>query len=252
MSEKIEQTSEVLPEIDRSASGEKIKKAKKPGRIKPGAPKSGDPKPGKPKSVDPKSGDPKPPKNNRWTRLRIYQKFLIIFFSTIFFLAACGTGGFYYYLNSLNKTLSSGTTTQIQNVLAPVETLTEKTMDAPVTILLLGRDTRDAETEQGRTDTIMLLHIDPTAKSASLLSIPRDTLVDIPGYGQDKINAAYAYGGEELMIKTVSTFLDAVINLRQMPILQQETIISPVSRRSHIPEAGQQNLGTLEEYSANS
>ena len=127
-------------------------------------------------------------------------------------MAACGTGVFYYYLNSLNKTLSSGTTTQIQNVLAPVETDVEKIMDAPVTILLLGRDTRDADTEQGRTDTIMLLHIDPAEKSAALLSIPRDTLVDIPGHGQDKINAAYAYGGEELMIKTVSIFLDAVIN----------------------------------------
>jgi polyisoprenyl-teichoic acid--peptidoglycan teichoic acid transferase len=225
MSEKIEQPSEVFPEVDRSASAGKVNKEKKPGRIKPGSPKPAEPKPseikpGSPKPAEPKPSEikpgspkpagPKPPKNNRWTRLRTYQKFLIIFFSTIFFLAACGTGGFYYYLNSLNKTLSSGTTTQIQNVLAPVEA--EKTMDAPVTILLLGRDTRDAETEQGRTDTIMLLHIDPAEKSAALLSIPRDTLVDIPGYGQDKINAAYAYGGEELMIKTVSTFLDAVIN----------------------------------------
>jgi LCP family protein required for cell wall assembly len=252
MSEKIEQNSEVLPEIDRSASGEKIKKENKPGKsrfveTKPSASRTAEPKTNDSKTVEPKPGDPKPgadikgeassgelkigelkpdapkpaelkpgkskpPKNNRWTRLRTYQKFLIIFFSTIFFLAACGTGGFYYYLNSLNRTLSSGTTTQIQNVLAPVDAEAEKTMDAPVTILLLGRDTRDAETEQGRTDTIMLLHIDPTAKSASLLSIPRDTLVDIPGYGQDKINAAYAYGGEELMIKTVSIFLDAVIN----------------------------------------
>jgi LCP family protein required for cell wall assembly len=195
MSEKIEKSSEVLPEIDRSAPVEKIKKEKIPGKIKSG-------------KIKP--GDPKPPKNNRWTKLRTYQKFLIIFFSAIFFLAACGTGGFYYYLNSLNRTLSSGTTTQIQNVLAPVEA--EKIMDAPVTILLLGRDTRDAETEQGRADTIMLLHIDPAEKSAALLSIPRDTLVDIPGYGQDKINAAYTYGGEELMIKTVSIFLDAVIN----------------------------------------
>jgi LCP family protein required for cell wall assembly len=195
MSEKIDRNSEVLPEVDYSASGGKIKKEKKPVKLKPG---------------EPKSGEPKPPKNNKWKRLRTYQKFLIIFFSTIFFLAACGTGGFYYYLNSLNKTLSSGTTTQIQNVLAPVEV--EKTIDAPITILLLGRDTRDADTEQGRTDTIMLLHIDPAEKSAALLSIPRDTLVDIPGYGQDKINAAYAYGGEELMIKTVSIFLDAVIN----------------------------------------
>lgn len=188
MSKKIEQTSEVLPEVDRSVSEKKIKKEKKPGKLKPEL--------------------LKPPKNNKWVRLKTYQKFLIIFFSTIFFLAACGAGGFYYYLNFVNTTINSGTTTQIQNILAPVE----KTLEAPVTILILGRDTRDATTEQGRADTIMLLHIDPVGKSASLLSIPRDTLVDIPGHGQDKINAAYAYGGEELMIKTVSIFLDAVIN----------------------------------------
>ncbi len=188
MSEKIEQNSEVLPEIGFSAAVKKVKKEKKP--------------------VIQKTGEPKPPKKNKWKRLRTYQKFLIIFFSAILFAAACGAGGFYYYLNSLNKTLSSGTTTQVQNILAPVE----KTLDSPVTILLLGRDTRDAETEQGRADTIMLLHINPAEKSAALLSIPRDTLVDIPGYGQDKINAAYAFGGEELMIKTVSIFLDAVIN----------------------------------------
>ena len=240
MSESIEHSSEVFPEIDRSTSVKKIKKEKKPGKIKLGAGKLAEPKTDSPKSSEPESGSPKtaelksgrpkttelkpaepktgsskpgspkPPKNNRWTRLRTYQKFLIIFFSTIFFLAACGTGGFYYYLNSLNRTLSSGTTTQIQNVLAPV--VADKTIDAPVTILLLGRDTRDVETEQGRADTIMLLHIDPATKSAALLSIPRDTLVDIPGHGQDKINAAYAYGGEELTIKTVSIFLDAVIN----------------------------------------
>jgi len=240
MSERIEHSSEVFPEIDRSTSVKKIKKEKKPGKIKLGAgkpvepktdspktsePESGSPKtaelksgrpkttelkPAEPKTGSSKPGSPKPPKNNRWTRLRTYQKFLIIFFSAIFFLAACGTGGFYYYLNSLNRTLSSGTTTQIQNVLAPV--VAGKTIDAPVTILLLGRDTRDVETEQGRADTIMLLHIDPATKSAALLSIPRDTLVDIPGHGQDKINAAYAYGGEELTIKTVSIFLDAVIN----------------------------------------
>ena len=50
----------------------------------------------------------------------------------------------------------------------------------------------------------MLLHLNPAKKHSTLLSIPRDTLVNIPGYGQDKINAAYAYGGEKLMIETVS------------------------------------------------
>ncbi len=146
-------------------------------------------------------------KENKWKRLKTYQKVLIIFFSTVIFLGAVAAGIFYYYIGTANKTINSGTTTEVKKVLTPVETLT-----APVTILLLGRDTRDAETDRGRADTIMLLHINPSEKRAVILSIPRDTLVEIPGYGEDKINAAYALGGEELMIKTVSDFLDCVIN----------------------------------------
>jgi len=154
--------------------------------------------PNSPQATVPKKG---------WRGLRTYKRVLIILFSIIFVLAGSGAGFFYFYIGSANRTLNSGTTTQIQEILAPVQT-----PQAPVTILLLGRDTRDAETERGRADTIMLLHINPAEGRASILSIPRDTLVDIPGYGEDKINAAYAYGGEELMIKTVSSFLGAVIN----------------------------------------
>ncbi len=58
----------------------------------------------------------------------------------------------------------------------------------------------------------MLAYLNPERNTATLLSIPRDCLVEIPGYGEDKINAAYAYGKEELMIKTVSSFLGAEIN----------------------------------------
>ncbi len=147
------------------------------------------------------------PAKKGWKGLRTYKKVLIILFSILFLLAASGACFFYYYINSANKTLNSGTTTQIQEILAPVEA-----PEAPVTILLLGRDTRDSETDIGRADTIMLLHINPAEGRAALLSIPRDTYVDIPGHGKNKINAAYAYGGEELMIKTVSSFLGAVIN----------------------------------------
>ncbi|MBI5399496.1 LCP family protein [Candidatus Saganbacteria bacterium] len=57
-----------------------------------------------------------------------------------------------------------------------------------------------------RSDTIMVLHTDPSSKAVSLVSIPRDTLAVIPGRGLDKINHAYAYGGVELTRKTVSQF----------------------------------------------
>jgi len=137
----------------------------------------------------------------------LYARILIIFFSVIFALAAAAGGLFYWYINRANVTMNSITSSEIENILTPVESIQE-----PVSILLLGRDSRDTESELGRADTIMLLYLNPVQKRVTLLSIPRDTLVDIPGYGEDKINAAYAFGGEELMIKTVSNFLDAKIN----------------------------------------
>lgn len=77
-------------------------------------------------------------------------------------------------------------------------------------ILVLGSDKRKGEQGHGRADTIMLMRYGG-GKSARL-SIPRDTLVDIPGHGPNKINAAYAFGGSPLMIKTVKQYLGIEIN----------------------------------------
>jgi LCP family protein required for cell wall assembly len=62
-----------------------------------------------------------------------------------------------------------------------------------VNILLLGVDDRK-DGEVARSDTMILVTVDPVAKKVAMLSIPRDLLVTIPNYGKDKINAAYAYG----------------------------------------------------------
>jgi LCP family protein required for cell wall assembly len=68
------------------------------------------------------------------------------------------------------------------------------------TYLLVGSDAREGLAGQ-RTDTIMLLH---TGSGPNLLmSIPRDSLVDIPGHGRTKINAAFAFGGPKLLIRTI-------------------------------------------------
>lgn len=72
---------------------------------------------------------------------------------------------------------------------------------APVNILFLGSDKRPGE--NSRADTILLIRVNGQTKTISQLSIPRDTLADIPGYGEDKINSAYAWGGPALTIKTV-------------------------------------------------
>jgi len=78
-----------------------------------------------------------------------------------------------------------------------------------INILVVGCD--EAE-NHGRADTLVLLSISPKTKDTLILSIPRDTRVEIPGRGKDKINHAYAFGGIDLIIKTVRSFLDVPIH----------------------------------------
>jgi len=81
----------------------------------------------------------------------------------------------------------------------------------PFTLLILGTDiTFDALTlkpmpeKKGRADTLLLIRIDPIKKQVNILSIPRDTYVEIPGVGKSKINAANAYGGLPLVKETIT------------------------------------------------
>ncbi|MBB2922877.1 LCP family protein [Cellulomonas cellasea] len=79
---------------------------------------------------------------------------------------------------------------------------------AGTTYLLTGSDSRadgtieDPETTGQRSDTMMLLH-QPVSGPAALLSLPRDTFVEIPGQGPGKLNAAYSAGGAPLLVQTV-------------------------------------------------
>lgn len=84
--------------------------------------------------------------------------------------------------------------------------------DKPVTFLLFGLDSGEwvggtYREGTGRADTIVLVQADPLSQKAALLSIPRDTLVEIPGRpGDDKINHAYAFGQAPLLVETVERF----------------------------------------------
>lgn len=91
--------------------------------------------------------------------------------------------------------------------LAPQERLNLKK-----NIIVLGVDERPEEYDVGRSDTLFVVMFDTATKNASLLSIPRDTRVRIPGHGWDKINHAYPYGGRELTQKTTEEFLGIHIN----------------------------------------
>jgi LCP family protein required for cell wall assembly len=83
-----------------------------------------------------------------------------------------------------------------------------------VTILLMGADTRPSErgVERPRSDTMILAMLDPVNKRASMLSIPRDLFVDVPGYGLNRVNTAYFLGGPDLAVETVQYNLGIRVN----------------------------------------
>ncbi len=92
-------------------------------------------------------------------------------------------------------------------------------LTSPNTILVLGSDARAKNSKEpgaqkigqpSRADSILLMRIGGGANAT--LSIPRDTVVEIPGHGQNKINAAYALGGPELAIRTVEQYLGLQVN----------------------------------------
>jgi LCP family protein required for cell wall assembly len=123
---------------------------------------------------------------------------------------------------------------QVDNTPLPGVTPTQVPLEPPkykpwngvdrVTILAMGLDTRDtgpeATSTAARSDSMIVLSLDPVTKVASMLTIPRDLYVDIPGYGFDKINKAYfdgevdrlPSGGAGLAIQTVENLLGIPID----------------------------------------
>jgi polyisoprenyl-teichoic acid--peptidoglycan teichoic acid transferase len=86
----------------------------------------------------------------------------------------------------------------------------------PQTIMLLGSDRRPRNNTEGaagaRSDTIMLVRLDPSKEATALMSLPRDLKVNIPGHGVDKINVAYELGGPRLTLRTVKELTGLRIN----------------------------------------
>jgi len=99
--------------------------------------------------------------------------------------------------------------------------------DAPggvMNVLLVGTDSRSgldgaeadsfgkAEVPGPRSDTIMILHVDPSAEKAAIVSVPRDLYVPIAGSTPDRVNTAFALGGADRLISTIQTALGITIN----------------------------------------
>ncbi len=108
--------------------------------------------------------------------------------------------------------------------------VTESEFKDIVTVALFGSDSRNTEDmSSGRADSIIIASLNPKNKSIKLLSIPRDTYVNVPGYGWTKINHAYSYGGEQLLIKTInSNFGLAITEFATIDFLGLANIINAI------------------------
>ena len=85
----------------------------------------------------------------------------------------------------------------------------------PQTILVIGDDRRKIDVKQHnptRSDTMILVRLDPKKGETAMMSLPRDLLVDIPGHGRDKLNAAFAIGEDALTLKTIRGLLGIPIH----------------------------------------
>lgn len=135
--------------------------------------------------------------------------FAIIFgIILVLFLAVVGMGAKLYWdvSKSMDKTYETVERSKKSQV-----NLNNK---EPFSVLLLGIDTGDdGRVEQGRSDTTIVATVNPRDKQTTLVSLARDTYVDISGQGkQDKLNHAYAFGGASLAMDTVENYLNIPIN----------------------------------------
>lgn len=107
------------------------------------------------------------------------------------------------YLNGINSTIQSMDETEKMEL--KEQLAAPKATDGSYYVGIFGSDARKGETAS-RSDVTMLARIDPNTGVVDLVSVPRDTMIEIEGHGTQKINAAYAFGGPSEAVKTLSIF----------------------------------------------
>jgi polyisoprenyl-teichoic acid--peptidoglycan teichoic acid transferase len=138
------------------------------------------------------------------------KKFLIIV-GILTGLVVAGIGGYAYYLYDTAKDAVKDMHEKVEtDKPKPIITGDKKDLK-PISILLLGVDERKGD--RGRSDTMIVIGIDPKKDKMLMFNIPRDTRTEIIGKGfDDKINHAYAFGGTQMAMDTVENFLDTPID----------------------------------------
>jgi len=120
--------------------------------------------------------------------------------------------GVFAYASIIQGNMQKGVDQDLRDSLVQTDMAKE-----PFYMLLMGTDgsaERDADEDFGgvyRSDSIMLARIDPVEKTVTLVSLHRDTKVDLGEYGENKLNAAHAFGGPALVVQTVSKLADVPI-----------------------------------------
>ncbi len=159
-----------------------------------------------PKKPPPSGDGEKPPKPKRyWLRFTLASVIIVAV------SAAATATAVLVYLDSIASALSHN------NVYANKLNRYLATVDGgePHNFIILGSDKRagaEFEEDPGRSDTTILLRLDPDKGAIAVMSIPRDLKVEIPGYGTGKFNEAYAYGGPKLTLQTVKDLTGLPIN----------------------------------------
>ena len=144
-------------------------------------------------------------------RRRHVRRVLAILTATVLVLVV---GGAAAYLALLNHTVTSNV--KHEALLPSAEDDPQAPTKDPAAgqaqnILLIGSDSRGA-VAGGRSDVIVLMHVNKDRTKVHLVHFPRDLYVPIPGHGKDKINAAYAYGGAPLLVRTIQDLVDVPID----------------------------------------
>jgi len=159
-------------------------------------------------AVDP--GSPGPDQDDERRRRRRGLRALVYGLVALLVLVLLAAAGIFLVTQHLGSQVG-----RYPSVFAPIDPSSRPSDAAGQTFLLMGTDTRSPEATTGtnaapdavfgsqRSDVIMVATIAGDGQSASIVSIPRDSWVDVPGHGRNKINAAYAFGGPPLLIQTV-------------------------------------------------
>ena len=126
---------------------------------------------------------------------------IFMFFFTLIIISVVSMYGYLQYKGAFENSIKDSVLDRTE-----IEFTSVKSKDDKYNVLLLGIDARDEK--KSRTDTIMIAQYDEQTKSTKIISIMRDSYVEIPDYGYNKINAAHAYGGVETLRKTLKVNFD--------------------------------------------